>query len=82
MLIDDLKIVFFSASVLAHFDLNKKIWIEINISDFMTAEILLQMHDEVFQLVIFFSKKMFSTEYNYMIYDKKLLTIIQSFKIW
>ena len=37
---DDLKAVFLSASVLAHFDSNKKIWIEINVSDFVIAKIL------------------------------------------
>ena len=79
---DDLKTVFFSAFVLAHFDSNKKIWIEINVSNFVTAEILSQMHDEVFWSVIFFSKKMFLTECNYMIYDKELLAIIWSFEIW
>ena len=78
---DDLK-TFFSAFILAHFDLNKKIWIETDASDFVTAEILSQMHDEVFWLVVFFSKKMSLTECNYMIYDKKLLVIIQSFEIW
>ena len=73
---DDLKAVFFSASVLAHFDSNKKIWIEINVSNFVTTKILSQIHDEVFWSVVFFSKKMSSTECNYMIYDKELLAII------
>ena len=79
---DDLKAVFLSASVLTHFDSNKKIWIEINVSNFVIAEIFSQMHDEVFWSVVFFSKKMFLTECNYMIYDKELLVIIQSFEIW
>ena len=73
---NDLKAVFLSASVLAYFDLNKKIWIEINVSNFVTAEIFSQMHDKVFWSVVFFSKKMFLIECNYMIYDKELLVII------
>lgn len=40
------------------------------------------MHNGVLKLVAYFSKKMSSTECNYMIYDKELLAIIRSFETW
>ena len=43
---------------------------------------LLQMHDDMFRLVVFFSKKISLAECNYMIYSKKLLAIVKSFKTW
>lgn len=42
----------------------------------------MQMHNSVFRPVAFFSKKMSPAEYNYIIYDKKLLAIVKSFKMW
>ena len=44
--------------------------------------VLSQMHDKVLRSVVYFSKKLTSAECNYMIYDKKLLTIVKSFKMW
>ncbi len=32
--------------------------------------------------ITFFSKKLYRLEFNYPIYDKKLITIIESFKEW
>ena len=43
---------------------------------------LSQMHNGMLKSVTFFSKKMSLTECNYMIYDKKLLAIVKSFKMW
>ena len=40
------------------------------------------MHDGMLRLVVFFSKKMSPTEYNYMIYDKELLAIVKNFETW
>ena len=40
------------------------------------------MHNGVLRPIAFFSKKMPLTECNYMIYDKELLAIVKSFKIW
>ena len=40
------------------------------------------MHNNVFKSVAFFSKKMPPVECNYMIYNKKLLAIVKSFKTW
>ena len=43
---------------------------------------LSQMHDEVLKSVVFFFRKINSTKCNYMIYDKELLAIINSFENW
>ena len=40
------------------------------------------MHDGVLRPVAYFSKKLTPAECNYMIYDKKLLAIVKSFKMW
>jgi hypothetical protein len=50
-------------------------------SDFITAGVLLQMHNGVLQLVAFFSKKISPTKCNYMIYNKELLAIICLFEL-
>jgi hypothetical protein len=68
--------------MLAHFDVFLKIWLSINASDHVIARIMSEMHDDVLRSVTYFFKKMNSTECNYMIYDKELLTIIKSFKTW
>jgi hypothetical protein len=39
------------------------------------------MHDSgILKLVVFYSKKMNPTKYNYEIYDKELLAIVRAFK--
>ena len=38
--------------------------------------------DRILQPITFFSKKHSSTEYNYKIYNKKLLAIIRYFEKW
>ena len=79
----DLKCAFTTAPVLAHYDLLLETWVETNASDFVVAGVLSQMHDgEVLKPVAYFSKKMTPAECNYMIYDKKLLAIVKSFKTW
>ena len=39
------------------------------------------MHNGMLKPVAFFSKKISPAECNYMIYDKKLLAIVKSFKM-
>ena len=70
------------ASVLAHYDAGLETLIETNFSDFVTAGVLLQMHNSVFRPVTFFLKKMTLAECNYMIYNKELLAIVKSFEMW
>ena len=79
---DGLKDAFESAPILAHFDPDKETWIETDASDFVTAGVMVQMHDGVLRPVAFFSRKMNPAECNYMIYDKGLLAIIRAFEMW
>ena len=64
------------------FNLVKKIIIEIDISRIVLGSILNQP-DEKKRLypVIFYSRKFTAPELNYDIYDKKLLAIVNNFKI-
>ena len=78
-----LKFAFTIAPILQHFDFEKKTWIEFNVFDWMIIAILSQKNaNDVLRSVIFMSQKMLSTECNYEIYDKKLLTIIKAFEEW
>ena len=56
-------------------------WVETNASDFVVARVLSQIHNSVLKSVAYFSKKMTPTEYNYIIYNKKLLAIVKNFKV-
>ena len=80
---EDLKRAFTTAPVLAHYDLKLETWVETNVSNFVVAEVLSQMHDGgVLKPVAYFSKKMTPAKCNYMIYDKELLAIVRSFETW
>ena len=71
------------ASMLRHFNRNKKIILKIDVFDYINDEMLFQYNDEkVFHFVTFFSKNMMSAKCNYEIYDKKLLIIIRCLKHW
>jgi hypothetical protein len=43
---------------------------------------MFQMHENILCSITYFFKKMNSIECNYMIYDKKFLTIIKEFETW
>ena len=80
---EDLKCVFTTALILAHYDSKLETWVETNASNFVVAEVLSQMHgDRVLKPIVYFSKKMIPAEWNYMIYDKELLAIVKSFETW
>ena len=71
------------ASMLRHFDRNKKIILKIDVFDYINDKVLFQYDDEkVFHFVTFFNKNMMSVKCNYEIYDKKLLIIIRCLKHW
>ena len=71
------------APILAHFDRNKKCYVECDSSDFVSSGILSQYGDDSFlHPVAFFSKKMLPAECNYEIYDKELLAIVRCFEEW
>jgi hypothetical protein len=78
-----LKRTVIEASILAHFDLKKQIYVENNSFDFVSAEVLSQMreNDELHSVTLF-SKNLASIECNYEIYDKELLTIVRCFEQW
>ena len=48
----------------------------------MAAILSQKHHDGMLKSVVFISKKMFLAEYNYEIYNKELLAIIQVFEKW
>ena len=73
----------FKASVLAHFNLNRKTVLEINVSQYVIGDVLFQYNDDgSLCSVVFYSKNMLLTECSYHIYDKELLIIIKYLKNW
>ena len=77
------KNVFIKKSILRHFDLDKKIWIETNVFDYVVAAVLFQKNEnDVLHSVIYMFKQMSLAKCNYEIYDKKLLIIVKIFEKW
>ena len=74
--------MFIKKLILAMFNPVKKIIIEIDINK-IALDSILNQPDEKKRLypIIFYSRKFTSPELNYDIHDKKLLTIVNSFKI-
>ena len=71
------------ASILRHFDQNRKTILETNSFNYVNDDILSQYDDEeTLHSMIYYSKNLSFAECNYEIYDKKLLTIICVFKHW
>jgi len=67
--------------MLCHFDLKQQAILKTDASNYVKDEILSQYNDErVLHSMIFYSKSMILAVFNYHIYDKKLLVIIQCFK--
>jgi len=80
---ENLKIAFVNTPVLAYFDFSKKSILEINTSDWASKEILSQVSDNgLLQPIAYFSSKHSTTECNYEIYNKELLTIIKYLEEW
>ena len=77
-----LKEIFTKKLILAMFNFVEKIIVEIDTNKIVLDSILNQF-DEKKRLysIIFYSRKFIVPELNYDIYDKKLLTIVNSFKI-
>jgi hypothetical protein len=59
-----------------HFDHTKIAYLGADSSDYIQGGYLSQMKDSILHLVAFFSRKLILAEYNYEIYDKELLAII------
>ena len=77
-----LKDMFTKKSILTIFNPKKKIIIEIDINRIVLSAILSQLNkkDRLYP-VTFYSRNFTTSELNYDIYDKKLLIIVNSFKI-
>ena len=69
---------FTEESVLAVLDLDKKIRIEVDMSDYTTEEVLfIECEDGRWRLVAFLSKSLNEIKGNYEIYDKEMLAVIR-----
>ena len=66
--------------ILKMFNSKKNIQIKIDVSDLAIETCILQMHNEKWHSVTYFSRKLTSVEQNYDIHNKKLLTIIAALK--
>ncbi len=78
-----LKKVFTFKIILRHYNLDHKIVIEIDASNYVFKDILFQYNEnEILHSVAYFSKKHNSVECNYEIYDKELMIIVCVFKKW
>jgi len=73
-----LKKRFIRELVLAASDLDKKMRIEVDMSDYITEEVLsMECKNRRWRSVAFFSKSLNETKRNYKIYDKKMLVVIR-----
>ena len=80
---DKLREAFTSEIILAHFDPDRKIVVETDASDYVSAGILSQYDDNgILRPIAFYSKKHAPAECNYEIYDKELMAIVRAFEQW
>lgn len=74
---------FTTATILMHFDSDKAIIVETDTSDYVSATIMSQAHDNnILRPIAYFSKKHSPGESYYAIYDKELLALIRAFEKW
>jgi len=72
-----LKECFTREPVLVALDLDKKMRIEVDASDYMTGRVLsMECEDGLWRPVVFLSKSLNEMERNYEIHDKEMLAII------
>ena len=78
----ELKEVFTTEPVLAILDLNKEMRVEADALDYATGEVLsIKCEDEKWRPVVFIFKLLNAIEYNYEIYNKKMLVVIQCLEV-
>jgi hypothetical protein len=78
-----LKHAYTTTPILHHFDYDREAIIETDASDYVSASILSQYHNEgILHPVAFFSKKHSLAECNYEIYNKELMAIVRAFEEW
>jgi len=69
--------------VLATPDLDKKMRMEVDVSDYAIGSMLsMEYEDMRWRLVVYLSKLLNEIERNYKIYDKEMLAIIRSLENW
>ena len=74
----ELKERFTKEPVLAAPDINKKMRMEVDASDYaMGGVLLMECGDELWRPVTFLSKSLNETERNYEIHDKEMLAVIR-----
>ena len=79
----ELKEWFIKELVLAAPDIDKKMRIEVDVSDYTIGEVLsMECKDNLWKLVVFLSKSLNETERNYKIHDKEMLAIVRGLKAW
>ena len=75
---EELKRRFTEEPVLAALDLDKKMRMEVDASDYATGGVLsMECEDNLWRPVAFLSKSLNETERNYEIHDKEILAIIR-----
>ena len=80
---EELKKKFMQEPVLAAPDLDKKIRMEVDMSDYATGGVLsMEGEDGKWRPVTFLSKSLNETERNYEIHDKEMLAIIRGLESW
>ena len=77
-----MKEVFTTEPVLAIPDLNKEMRVEADALDYATGGVLsVKCEDEKWRPVVFIFKLLNAMEYNYEIYNKKMLVVIQCLEV-
>ena len=80
---EELKKRFTTEPVLVTPDLDKKIRVEVDVSDFAIGGVLsMKCEDEKWRPVAYISKSLNEAERNYEIHDKEMLAIIKCLEIW
>jgi len=80
---EELKRRFTEEPVLAAPDLDKKMRMEVDVSDYVTGGVLsMECEDNLWRLVAFLSKSLNETERNYEIHDKEMLAIVRGLEAW
>jgi len=79
----ELKERFTKELVLAAPDIDKRMRMEVDTSDYATGGVLsMECNDELWRPVTFLSKSLNETERNYEIHDKEMLAIIRGLEAW
>jgi len=79
----ELKERFTKEPVLAAPDIDKKMRMEVDASDYVTGGVLLmECKDRLWRLVVFLSKSLNKIERNYEIHDKEMLAIVRGLEAW